>query len=154
MKHPLTLFLFLFLSFPLFCMAQSNLAREYDYDAAGNRILRKTITVNLAPPAPQDSIPSEERQVTSDVFFVEEVAQVEIKIYPNPTTERVTMEISAWENLQTGVFTLYSLSGQLLQEQPVYSATTTVSLANLPKGAYILKVQINNRVEDWKIIKN
>jgi len=135
-------------------MAQSNLAREYDYDAAGNRILRKTITVNLAPPAPQDSIPSEERQVTSDVFFVEEVAQVEIKIYPNPTTERVTMEISAWENLQTGVFTLYSLSGQLLQEQPVYSATTTVSLANLPKGAYILKVQINNRVEDWKIIKN
>jgi len=138
-------------------MAQSNLAREYDYDAAGNRILRKTITVNLAPPAPQDSIQvtSDELHVTNpEQFFVEEVAQVEIKIYPNPTTERVTMEISAWENLQTGVFTLYSLSGQLLQEQPVYSATTTVSLANLPKGAYILKVQINNRVEDWKIIKN
>jgi len=53
-------FIFLVLVIPLFCMAQS-LDREYDYDEAGNRILRKTISINPAPPAPQDSL-----QVTSD----------------------------------------------------------------------------------------
>ena len=47
----------------------------------------------------------------------------------------------------------YSLTGQLLQEQPVHSNTTAVSLAGLPTGAYILKVHINNKTEDWKIIK-
>jgi len=170
------LFFLLYLIFPLFCLAQNGLAREYEYDAAGNRTLRKTLTVEFAPPAPQDSLTNYELRMTSDElspsnfegvdgeagrgslftsdeFFVEKVAQVEIKIYPNPTTEKITMEISAWENLQTGVFKLYSLTGQLLQEQPVHSATTIVSLANLPNGVYILKVQINGRVEDWKIIK-
>ncbi|MCL2289388.1 MAG: T9SS type A sorting domain-containing protein [Bacteroidetes bacterium] len=86
-------------------------------------------------------------------FFVETLDQVKIKIYPNPTTEKVTLEISGWGDLQTGVFKLYSLVGQLLQEQPVRSFTTTVSLTGMPAGTYILKVHINDRVEDWKIIK-
>jgi len=54
------IFFFLWLVIPLFCMAQS-LDREYDYDEAGNRILRKTISINPAPPAPLDSL-----HVTSD----------------------------------------------------------------------------------------
>jgi len=130
-------------------MAQ--LPREYDYDAAGNRILRKVLTINPAPPAPQDSL-----EVTSDgvLFFIETIAKTEIKIYPNPTTEKITLEISQWDNLLRGIFKLYSLTGQLLQEHTVHSLTTTVSLANLPKGIYILKVNINNHTEEWKIIKN
>ncbi|MCL2291299.1 MAG: T9SS type A sorting domain-containing protein [Bacteroidetes bacterium] len=77
-----------------------------------------------------------------------------IKIYPNPTTEKITLQISNMENLQTGIFKLFSLTGQLLQEQPVHSTTTVVSLAGLSKGSYILKVHINGVTEDWKIIKN
>jgi len=42
----------------------------------------------------------------------------------------------------------------LLQEQPVHSVTTTISLAGLSKGAYILKVHINDWTEDWKVIKH
>jgi hypothetical protein len=84
---------------------------------------------------------------------VEKIAQIEIKIYPNPTTEKITIEMPDWQNLQTGTFKLYSLTGQLLQTQPVHDAHTIVSLAGLPKGAYILKVHINNRTEDWKVIK-
>jgi hypothetical protein len=183
MKKTIT---FLCLCLPLFCMTQSNpLARQYDYYAAGNRILRKVVNMSLpqrAPPAPQDSTletrdnrdsrdPSPQTSYptpqTSDLipstshssplashFYVEKIAQTEIKIYPNPTTEKITLEIFGWETLQTGIFKLYNLSGQLLQEQPVHSVSTEVSLANLPKGAYILKVQINDRIEDWKIIKN
>jgi hypothetical protein len=163
---------------PLFCLAQNPAPREYWYDDAGNRIVRKVFELLLAPPAPQDTTlteptepqtthlhplnpqPAEENSTTADnspqtsEFFVEKIAQTEIKIYPNPTTEKITLEISNMETLQTGVFKLYSMSGQLLQEQPVHSAATIVSLANLPKGAYILKVQINENIEDWKIIKH
>jgi hypothetical protein len=136
------------------CLAQNPLPRLYEYDAAGNRILRKVINLTLAPPVPTDStFTSHSSPLTSD-YYVETIAQTEIKIYPNPTTEKITLEISGWETLQTGIFKLYSMSGQLLQERPVHSVVTEISLANLPQGNYILKVQINDRIEDWKIIKN
>ena len=175
MKKPFTLFLVL--AIPLFCMAQNPLPRVYEYDAAGNRVLRKVLTVLPAPPAPEDSlevtryelqvtgdelqvtgdelqVTGDELRVTSDEFFVEKLAQVEMKIYPNPATEKITLEISNFEKLQTGVFKLYNLNGQLLKECPVHSVSTELSLAGLSAGTYLLKVNINGRVEDWKIIKN
>ena len=172
------LIFFLWFVIPLFCMAQNPLPREYYYDAAGNRTLRKVMELPVCtPPPPQDStdytqpvlvegnfeeplttltsLTSLETTPTFEepLYFLETLAQAQIKIYPNPTTEKVTMEITGWETLQTGVFKLYSLSGQLLQEQPVHSLTTTISLTGLSAGSYILKVQINDLIEDWKIIK-
>jgi hypothetical protein len=148
--------LLLWVAIPLFCMAQ-RLEVWYEYDASGNRTSRKTIVFvpPQSPSAPQDSTLTDPLTWNYPVeYFVEKIAQIEIKIYPNPTTEKITLEIPRWEGLQTGIFKLFSLTGQLLQEQPVHSATTTVSLAGMPKGTYILKVYINNRTEDWKVIKN
>jgi hypothetical protein len=151
--------LLLWFAIPVFCMAQK-LEVHYEYDASGNRVVRKMIVIKTLPAVPQDSTELKslttlmtEDLVTELEYFVEKIAQVEIKIYPNPTTEKITLEIPGWEGLQTGNFKLFSLTGQLLQEQPVHSATTSVSLAGLPKGTYILKVYINNRTEDWKVIK-
>lgn len=137
----------------MLCMSQG-LPREYFYDEAGNRILRKVIELNPAPPNIPDSTQVASYELQEPQFFVENIAKVEIKIYPNPTTEKITLEILGWESLKTGVFKLCSLNGVLLQEQPVHSITTTISLAGLPKGVYILTVNINGVVEDWKIIKN
>ena len=148
--------IFLLFVIPLLCFAQNNLTRYYDYDEAGNRVLRKTIELNFAP-IPPDSTSNSDSQPLEPLapeYFAETIDRVEIKIYPNPTTENVTLEIYNMEQLQAGKFTLYSLTGQLLQEHPVHSTTTVVSMANLPKGAYMLKVKMNNKTEDWKIIKN
>jgi len=159
-------------------MAQSPLARQYDYDAAGNRIACAVITLSPPTLVPPDSTKTDELQVTSDEsddrdtlhvtrderdsrdnrddkYFVEKIAQTEIKIYPNPTTEKITLEFSesvGFENFRT--LRLYSSSGQLLQEQSVHSATTVISLSGMPAGVYMLKVRINETIEDWKIIKN
>jgi hypothetical protein len=171
---PRIIFLLCF-AVPLFCMAQSQLARMYDYDASGNRTT--CVVINLSPPkAPENppdttevevmsdelrvtsdelQVASDELQVTSDeLYFVERMGNVEIKIYPNPTTEKITLEFSGIvETRLIASLRLYSLNGQLLPEQPVHSSSTVVSLAGLAKGTYILKVQINGRTEDWKIIK-
>jgi len=143
---------------PLFCLAQNPLTREYSYDASGNRT--SCAVINLvpplpAPPLPPDSTENDELQELSNDYFVEKIGQTEIKIYPNPTTEKITLEFSGLvrvENVRP--IQLYSLFGQLLQEQPVYSSATTISLAGYSKGVYILKVQINEHTEDWKVIKN
>jgi len=169
----------LWFAIPLFCMAQNGLPRQYEYDAAGNRTSRKVVNLppQFAPPSPPENpdpsfaehpLETEEQSVSpmsqlspdletfepSPQYFIEKIAQVELKIYPNPTTEKITLEIAGWEDLQTGVFKLYSLTGQLLQEQSVHAVTTTISLAGLAKGTYILKVYINDRAEDWKVIKH
>jgi len=150
---------------PLLCLAQNPLTREYSYDASGNRT--SCAVINLvpplpAPPLPPDSTENDEFQVTSyelqelsNEYFVEKIGRTEIKIYPNPTTEKITLEFSGpvrVENVRP--IQLYSMSGQLLQEQPVHSPTTVVSLAGFANGVYILKVQINGVTEDWKVIKN
>jgi hypothetical protein len=185
MKKKVTLFPCLCL--PLFGIAQT-LPREYEYDDAGNRTLRKVVNMKPPdlmpppPPAPQDTTINQETSDLTELtsqeslealmsltslessqppalapppeHFVETLAQVEIKIFPNPTTEKITLEISQWETLQQGVFKLFTLTGQLLQERHVHAAVTEISLTGLATGAYILKVQINERVEDWKVIKN
>ena len=153
MKKPFTLFLVF--AIPLFCMAQKPAYREYGYDESGNRVLRVTIKIANTPPAPEDSVEvtSYELQVTSYEYFVEKLAQVEMKIYPNPATEKITLEISNFEKLQTGVFKLYNLNGQLLKECPVHSVSTELSLAGLTSGVYLLKVFMNDKTDEWKIIK-
>jgi hypothetical protein len=149
------IFFFLF-AIPLFCVAQNPLARMYDYDDSGNRTT--CAVINLIPPkAPenqQDTTKGDFFAPLETEYFVEKTGNVEIKIYPNPTTEKITLEFSGVvETRYATSLRLYSLTGQLLQEQSVHSATTVVSLAGFAKGTYILKVQINGVTEDWKIIK-
>jgi len=157
-----TITILLWLCLPLFCIAQNQLEREYEYDVAGNRTLRKMITTK-APPEDSLQVTSNELQDGRDAashvsatpeYYVEKLARVEIKIYPNPATEKITLAISNMENLQTGMLQLHSLSGQLLQTYPVQSETTIISLVGLAKATYFLKVQINEKTENWKIIKN
>jgi len=154
MKRKITLLFWLCI--PLFCIAQNQLTRYYEYDDAGNRILRKVITMPQAPSAPPEEsvqVTSDELQATSDVYFVEKLAQVEMKIYPNPATEKITLSISNMEKLQTGTLQLYSMNGQLLQTRLLSEVEVDISLVGLSKGTYILKVQINDIIEEWKIVK-
>jgi len=171
MKHPFLLLLWLLM--PLFCLAQNAppLPREYSYDAAGNRTGRTTAMLYLTPPqppAPSDSLqvtryelqevesPASfvSPELTTPDYFLETIALVEMKIFPNPTTENITLQISNMETLQKGILQLYTLNGQLLQTRLLSEAEVIVSLAGLAKGTYILKVQINDTIEDWKVIKN
>ena len=159
MKRKITLLFWLCI--PIFCLAQNQLIREYEYDAAGNRTWRKTVRLQTPPEdslpatryALQDELPSFESQKSPE-YYIEKIAQVEMKIYPNPATEKITLAISNMEKLQTGTLQLYTLNGQLLQTRLLREAEVDISLVGLSKGTYILKVQINETTENWKIVKN
>jgi len=156
-----TLSLLLCFAIPILCMAQYPIPVQYEYDASGNRVSRLVIHINplQTPQTPAENSSGQVDEWTSgqeadEIYYVEKIGQTEIKIFPNPTTEKITLEISNWQELQTGVFTLFSSNGQLIKEQTVQSSTTTVSLAGMPAGSYILKVFINGKTENWKIIKH
>jgi len=159
MKRKITLLLWLCI--PLFCLAQNQLIREYEYDAAGNRTWRKVVRMTAPPEdslpvthyALQDELPSFGSQLPPE-YYVEKIAHVEMKIYPNPAMEKITLAISNMEKMQTGTLQLFTLNGQLLQTRLLSDAQVDISLVGLSKGTYILKVQINETTENWKIIKN
>jgi hypothetical protein len=103
----------------------------YEYDAAGNRTARKVLDMQLTPPpAPADSTETAQETTNPDQLStaetptpvhspthsptpslseldVETIAQTQIKIYPNPATEKIMLEFSGAE-------------GAVLKPQPLF----------------------------------
>ena len=70
-----------------------------------------------------------------------------LKIYPNPTNALVNLEI---ENYKGSIETeLYNFYGNHLET----IKNATFSIANYPKGMYLLKVTYRDRMEKVKVIK-
>ncbi|HLP52095.1 MAG TPA: T9SS type A sorting domain-containing protein [Chitinophagales bacterium] len=59
------------------------------------------------------------------------IADSNIKVYPNPATSFVTIEV---EN--TSTFAVYTLEGRLVKETTINSGKTTVDVTQLPAGVY------------------
>lgn len=70
-----------------------------------------------------------------------------ISVYPNPTNDFITLDISGYNgSIQTQV---YDLSGRLLK----ISNSTTISIKHYAKGVYIFKVAYGDRVEAVRVLR-
>ena len=81
----------------------------------------------------------------------------EIKIYPNPFVESVTLSINQ-ENEKEASCSLYNIDGKLLISDPYtkIKAGTQSFIFNtfhLPVGAYIVKYQLNNKIYSHQVLK-
>ena len=84
-------------------------------------------------------------------FIKENNSKNNLLIYPNPANEIITLFDS--EN-NRGTVELYNNIGQLVFKQEVNSNQTDVSLKNLSKGIYIIRVLLENKQIVKKIIKD
>lgn len=71
--------------------------------------------------------------MTAEVLDVEEVEQMNVKIYPNPAKDRFTIEAN-------GLATITNMLGQVIQEVKVDGLQTI----ELPHGVYIVKILSQN----------
>jgi len=62
----------------------------------------------------------------------------EIRLYPNPVTDRVVIESP--EGLSVSMVAVTNESGQLLFLKPAASCSTELSVRNLPSGLYVAHV--------------
>ena len=136
--------------------AQSNLKREYVYDDSGNRTVRKVLTLKSMK-MDYDSTATEDDSIIENLpeesHYVEKMGNIQLNIFPNPTSEMVTVRIENSNDFKDGTLRLYMPNGQLLREYPVNSPEFTIDLSNYVKGVYLLKLQINQHSDTWKIIK-
>jgi len=156
--------IYLLFAFLLICVsltyAQNPLERSYIYDESGNRTKSKVIDFAMkSMQVPIDSLDLENTETESsnpmeeDVFYTEQIGNIQLNIFPNPTTQRVTVRIENYTDFKGGALQLCTSNGQLLQQIPVNSSEFTVDLSHYVKGVYILKLQINQQNDSWKIIK-
>ena len=81
------------------------------------------------------------------------VSELEVKVYPNPTSEFVIVHFKG--NDITSQYLLYDLSGKLLQQNLIAKNDTRIDMINYSNGAYILKLidDNNHPIQHFKIVK-
>lgn len=77
-----------------------------------------------------------------------------LKIYPNPTTQKITVEMTNCENLQLELFDILGKKVYEYAEKGIISNFThEIDLGNLASGVYQLKVQDKNGMQVKKVVK-
>jgi hypothetical protein len=129
-----------------FCDANAQDKVSYGYDAAGNRTSRSIVIA----PSLRDASEETEEEAT---VYSEVVAELLIKIYPNPTKGRLLIEI---ENLPADVsasIALYQLSGKLITIRQGVTSSTEIDITGQAPGVYLLRIVAGEAQTEWKIIK-
>lgn len=70
------------------------------------------------------------------------IKKASLKVYPNPATERVFIQLPAERN--RGELVISNLVGQRVKTMALRENTNVVTVSDLPKGLYILSVNFDN----------
>ena len=91
-------------------------------------------------------------EISTTVGINETSINLEMSVYPNPTTNYLTLKVEDNANLS---YQLYDLQGKVIENKKVKANSTTIKMEGLPKAVYFLKV-VNNKqaVKTFRIIKN
>jgi hypothetical protein len=79
--------------------------------------------------------------------------QSAVRIYPNPSTGIINVELSGMFALENTHISIQNLNGQVLLSQNVVEATTVIDVASLPLGFYFVKVMDGRTVRVGKFVK-
>jgi hypothetical protein len=86
----------------------------------------------------------------TNVMGTEEVAFINIRYYPNPVTDILTI-VNAGE---IDTIAVYNLKGQEIVTKNVGKDAVEVNLQGLPQGTYVLRVSGGSKTRNIKIIKS
>jgi PKD repeat protein len=82
----------------------------------------------------------------------QETTKQRFKIYPNPTTECITIETDG--NSVSYKAEIFSISGKIVKAQSQLEVNSTVDLSDLPPGLYLVKITGNKgNIQQERIIK-
>ncbi|MFT4576589.1 MAG: hypothetical protein ACI9SI_001517 [Polaribacter sp.] len=91
-------------------------------------------------------------EISTTLGVNETTINLELSVYPNPTTNFLTLKVEKIENLH---YQLIDMHGKLIESKTVSSNSSNISLENQPTAIYFLKVTKNNHlIKTFKVIKN
>lgn len=139
-------FMLFVISVPSFGMS-GDTTFVFTYDASGNRTERVIDLTKSAEITASSSTANEEK------LFEAKLANLEIRIYPNPTKGVLKVEIPDIGDIKP-TLVVYNLQGKQLVHKTVSNQISTINLSGHPAGMYIMKIVNGQESLDWKIIKD
>ncbi len=82
---------------------------------------------------------------------IEELQSSQISIYPNPATDKITVELSGMT--QGGNLTIGDIEGQQLLTRQIAEPKTQIDISNLPSGIYFVRITNEMTAEVGKFVK-
>jgi hypothetical protein len=79
--------------------------------------------------------------------------QNSLKIYPNPATDKITIEPSEADIIMNGTVSVYGMTGQQIVKQHVPGQRLELNVSALPVGIYFVRMVNNEKIEFGKFIK-
>ncbi|NOR75052.1 MAG: T9SS type A sorting domain-containing protein, partial [Draconibacterium sp.] len=81
-----------------------------------------------------------------------QIAGVEIKVYPNPTSDFVTVHFS--KVMERPTYFLFDLLGGIIEQKNIESTDVKIDMTRFAEGSYILKLSSGQKpLQSFKIIK-
>jgi Secretion system C-terminal sorting domain/CHU_C Type IX secretion signal domain len=77
----------------------------------------------------------------------------ELVVYPNPTKNVINLVLTNSASVQNGVVEVYSLQGKLLNTTIMNSTNTSIDATLYAKGAYFIKLTVDNNIYKQTFIK-
>ena len=89
------------------------------------------------------------------VGIIETKLNISLLIFPNPTNNKITLQIQDYNNEKL-TYHLFDVQGKLLINKAIISNQTQINMSDLPSATYFINVvsQENKKVQSFKIIKN
>lgn len=76
-----------------------------------------------------------------------------IAIYPNPASEKLTLEIRNFVSTENSIFSIFDYLGRQIRIEPISTSQTTIDISDLSKGVYIIQIPHSGRPISMKFLK-
>jgi len=92
-----------------------------------------------------------------EIFTVgieETVLNISLSVFPNPTNDKLTLQIQDFNNEKL-TYQLFDVQGKLLESKPISKNQLEINTTNFIAGTYFLNItQESKKIQSFKIIKN
>jgi hypothetical protein len=127
----------------VFTASAQQLFLIYDYDGAGNVTNKSLVYIRAMSP---------DETVTNDSVPADPSAELEVGVYPNPTTGVVTITANHSSDSQ-GQVNIFDQNGSMVFSSVCSSQGTTFSLGELARGRYTIICVFGNQRKCLSLLK-
>ena len=117
---------------------------NFSYDSAGNRVQRKFVL---------NSRQSDEGGEEPAAFFVDRVADYEVKIAPDADGRKVKVELSGLKGEANGNVILYDMNGRKRSSVVIRRGAALLDMSRCVRGVYVMRIIVDDESTSWKITK-